>query len=509
MAVELWSGLGGVGLFAAPGLGLTELLPTVRRLPLARRLAYGYLLGMTGVAGTLYALSHLFGVPLRRPAVLTVVALPTVAGLTLFLVRRHRRSRIHRIRGTARRHGVNNAALRAWVRRAGGPLPLLAAAVAAAVGLGVVAQTASNPLTDWDGRMTWCAQALYIRHEGTVDPAVMRDKRWFITHPQYPLLLPVAQVAALEAFAGAPDSHLFRPLYAAFLPVLLLLVYDGARSRAGKNAAALAALSAALVPFFAYGEGSASSSYSDLPLACFFGGAVVLLWRPGRRRSDALAAGVLLAAAVLTKNEGAPLAVLVLALAFWSPIRSHLRQGGRRPGSAAGELARFGAAAAPALLALALLLCWRSGIPNRQDENYFGRLDWSANWPGAVGQVAVFGPVLVARMFSWRDWSAFWWMAPAVLLAGTRALRLPANRRCLIAAAGPPAIGWAAYSVHLDPAYLAQVTWDRFLLQAAVPLLIALAAALNEVLAGTLGSFAGLRPRRKRRAGPEGTERSG
>jgi hypothetical protein len=62
-------------------------------------------------------------------------------------------------------------------------------------------------------------------------------------------------------------------------------------------------------------------------------------------------------------------------------------------------------------------------------------------------------------------------------VAGHRALRHPLNRRRLAAAAGPPAIACAAYAVHpLGPA-LAAVTWERFLLQGTVPLMIVVAGA--------------------------------
>ena len=68
-------------LLASAGLGLSELVPAVRALPWPRRLAWAYLLGIAGLAGTLYALSHFFDVPLRRPAILGTAAVLTLAGL--------------------------------------------------------------------------------------------------------------------------------------------------------------------------------------------------------------------------------------------------------------------------------------------------------------------------------------------------------------------------------------------------------------------------------------------
>jgi hypothetical protein len=517
-AVELTGGLGAVALFAVPGYGLTELLPPLRRLPAARRIAYGYLLGVAAVAGGLYFLSHALGVPLRPPVVWTTAALPALAGLAAGLARRP----ALRFQPAAR--------LAAWVRGVGGPIQATCTLVAALVCAGVLAEAVSNPVHDWDGRITWSLQARYIRDAGSVDAEVLRDARWYVSHPQYPLLLPIAQAAALEAFHADLYSHLQRALYAAFFPALLLLVYDGARRGAGPTAAALTVLAAAAIPFLAYGEGGAFSTYSDLPLACFYGGAVVLLLGPRPTAASGLAAGLLLAAAALAKNEGSLLAVLALALGWRSG-----RRPGRRPAlvrisrtrpsrgaangpgskardsstteayskyvegvepSATPETGPFpvpqqeacekcglalAAAALPLLLALLLLASWRSGIPDRQDENYPEMVRDVQLWPGILTHSAVYAPVLVRQMSRFHHWAGFWWMAPVVLLAGRHAFAHPRNRRYLLTAAAPPAIGLAAYSIHRNPGFLAAVTWERLLLQGAVPLLILVACALAEV----------------------------
>ncbi|HVR07378.1 MAG TPA: hypothetical protein VMW75_04975, partial [Thermoanaerobaculia bacterium] len=90
MTADLAGGLGAIALFAVPGFALTELFPGLRRRPLPRRAAYGYLLGVATVAGGLYALSHLGGVPLRQPAVWAAAAAPALAGAAAGLLRRRR-----------------------------------------------------------------------------------------------------------------------------------------------------------------------------------------------------------------------------------------------------------------------------------------------------------------------------------------------------------------------------------------------------------------------------------
>ena len=85
---EVLPSLGGVALFAAAGLGLAELLPALRAIPLLHRLGYAYLFGLVAVSGSLWALSHFAGAPLRPPAVWATAAAPALAGLVAWGIRR-------------------------------------------------------------------------------------------------------------------------------------------------------------------------------------------------------------------------------------------------------------------------------------------------------------------------------------------------------------------------------------------------------------------------------------
>lgn len=438
--------LGAILLFALPGLALTRLFPVLRGLPLPRRAAYGYLLGLAAVAGGLYVLSFL-GVPLRRPAIFTLAALP----LPLFFLRVPR---------------VERQRLRL--------LPLAAAIVAGTVSLGVLAEAAANPLEDWDGRMTWSNQARHVRAAGSVHPPALMEARWSISHPRYPLLMPVAQVAVLEAFGAEPDRQVFRALYAAFFPALLLVLYDGARLWAGRDAASLVVLAACATPQIPFGmDGGAAGAYSDLPLGCFYGAALVLLLRPAARLADGVAAGIFLAAAVLTKNEGAllaPAVVAVTALFLWIS---------RKPRRAWMRLAPATLAAA---LALGFLSAWRAGIPNRQDEEYSQFLNLRSFWPGIFTRLPSLISAAVERMLVWELWKGFWVVAPLVLAVGLAGLRRRVSLPLALAAAAPLVVAWAAYSVHWDPVPLVQVTWDRMLIQASVPTFLLLSLALRDLL---------------------------
>jgi hypothetical protein len=467
--------LGAVAAFAAAGLGAAELFPFLRSLPLVRRLGYAYLLGIALVAGALWALSHVLEIPLRRPAIWSCVAVPMLIGLIAQWRRRGGRrygERVSRPRPRPVRRSF-------WKALAGG----LVAAALALVCLGVFAEAVTNPVGNWDSRMIWAAQALYLRAEGTVDLEVLRDQRWYIDHPRYPILLPLAQVAVQEGFEAERDRQLYRALYAALLPAFLLVLGDGARRWAGRGPALLTQLAVVSVPALTvWTAGGAASAYSDLPLGCFFGAGLVLLLSARRSVLDGLAAGLFLGAAVLTKNEGTFLAFSGLLLGAFSLVLQRRWRDGK-------SWKRLAAAAVPVVLACALFISWKSSIPNRHDEKYADIVELGDFWPEVFTRVPLLAGVLAHEMTLPDVWGHFWWMIPIVLLAGglvgwrswrgrRRALSVP----LLLGFASPIAVVWGAYTVHWDPVFLAPVTWNRFLVQASLPLFLLLALALRDLL---------------------------
>jgi hypothetical protein len=464
---EAFAGLAGVALFAAPGAGLAELLPALRALPPARRLAYGYLLGVAWTAGWLYALSHWLAVPLRSPAILAVAGVPVLAGAVSWL------------RWLRRRRGEPDPPPS---RRTGSRLFVewLALAIGALVCLALLGDTLSDSLADWDGRMTWSTQARYVRSEGTVDPRVLSEKGWYLSHPWYPLLLPVAQVAVLEVTRADVDHHAFRPMYGAFFPVWLLVIYGGSRVLAGRAAAAWTALIAALLSFPAFSRaGGAASAYSDLPLACFFGGGLLLLLAARPRLSAGLAAGILLAAAVLTKAEGEILAPVALALAGLYPLVPGDRTRWRRLWRLRWRALAL--AALPVGLALVLLLSWRAGIPE-SFESFEQATSWSYLWPGILSRAPRIARDVRNEMVQFPDWGLFWSVAPLVLIAGWRGLRRRVALPLLLAAVIPLGVGWVYATISLKPDFMVRATWNRFLIQASVPLLVLFALGLRDLL---------------------------
>ncbi len=460
---EALAALSGVALFAAPGAGLAEILPAIRELPLGRRMAYAWLLGVAWTAGWLYALSHWLAVPLRTPAILGVAAVPVLAGGVFWV----RRRKVVQLSPPLRRH-----------RSLSGRIALAAGAL---ISLALVCDALDNPLTDWDGRMTWSAQARYVRGEGTVHPAALTQAGWYVSHPWYPLLMPVAQVAVLEVTHAEPDHHAFRPMYAVFFPVWLLLIHGGAATLTGRVTAGWTALCASLLSFPAFaGSGGAASAYSDLPLACFFGAGLLLLLDLRLRPSSGLAAGILLAAAVLTKAEGEILAPVALGLAVvypWIPGRhtTRWRELWRRRRSG------LALAALPAAFGVILLLSWRAVVPE-SFESFEQATSWGLLWPGIFTRIPRLAADVRSQMVSFLDWGLFWSAAPLVLLAGWRGFKRRPAFPLLLAAAAPLGVGWLYATISLKPDFVVMSTWNRFLLQASVPLLVLFALALRDLL---------------------------
>ncbi len=446
-------GLLGCGVFLLAGEGLIRLVPPLRRRRFAERAALSFLFGVGGVSAGLWAGSQLLGVPIGRVATL-VLALAFAAPIVF-------------LRAGGEKARAAGPALRA--------LRGLALAITTLVAAALLVDASANPLTDFDGRMTWAAQARFIAGEGTASPRALREAPYSVAHPRYPVLMPIAQ-AALGSIAGAgDDDRVVRPLHALFLVAFVLVVLVEGTRLAGAWPGALAGLAAATVPYAAFAvNGGARGAYSDLPLGVFWGAGLALL--VGRRveRSTAVTGGLLLAFALLTKSEGLPLAgaALVAALAVALPRLSR------------GRVKNVALAAIPPILAALLLAAWRARIPARFDEDYLAALTPRALLHGLSTNGAAIARAVGARLARREAWGLLFLSAPLVLIAGGRAFRRARTISLVLALAGALAVYLAAYA--LTPpdrlAELMDVTWDRFVVQMLVPALLLVAVAARECL---------------------------
>jgi len=443
-------------LVSASGLALADLVPALRRNGLLRRLGWAWLLGCAWWGASAFAASHVLHLPLRRGVLLPLALLPIAAALA------------RRLTSAAPERPAKEP-----LRPFEGILLALLLAFGVFVTLSLLAHGLAIPVSDWDGKMTWVAQARFIRGARSVDAPALRDPAAWITHPQYPVLMPVLQVAAQE-IADAPweDDRFVRALYALFWPAFLLVLHDAAARRAGRLAASAAVLVAAMAPMFAFSQhGGAAGTYSDLPLACFWGGGLLLLTVEGAGLAEGLAAGLLLGAAVLTKNEGLPLAAIALAAAGAGAFA-----GGRRRAALPALLAAAGVAGASALV----LVSWRSAIPPRYDEGQVESYALAVLLHGVATRLPAAARASGRLMADRAEWGLTWIAVPLGLVLGARKLRRREALPLGIAILGALCLYAAAYALSGWPVdTLVFTTWDRLLVQIALPLFALLALALD------------------------------
>jgi hypothetical protein len=469
--LRIAASLGAPLLFLSAGVGIAALVPALRRKALLRRLPWAYLLGLAWSGCSLYALSHWGKVSLRRGTILPVVLLPVVAGTIRSFLRPREPAEIRQ-----RRSRTAHAAC------------FFAALAGSAVSIAVLAHALSGVESGWDPDMTWNPLARYVRAARSVDAPVLLDGAYYVTHPRYPLLMPLLQAASQEVFDTPYDERVPRALYAALLPAFLLLVFDGIVGLAGPVIAGLVVLVASLVPLFSFLiDGGAITSYSDLPLGLFWGAALLLLLRGPWSVPEACAAGLLLAAAALTKTEGVPLALIAAGLALLRGARRVLRsRGSSRP--RAGWLRSAAALHALVVLALALFFSWRSGIPDRFSEGY-GDATPTSVVVGTIARLPLVLPPIGREMRDLPTWQHFWWLGAFVALLGIRSFARPPARFLGLAVLGGLGLYFASYGATVwDPAVLVHPTWNRFLLQLSVPLLILFGMCLDRALSLSAGA---------------------
>lgn len=464
MLDKLAPSLGALALLTASGAGLQALLPAPLERGRTARIGLSCLLGLAWVGLGLWSAGYLLGAPIGLPLVAGVVAAPIFAGAAACLARRS-------WRGLAGSGGGRARSAR-WP----------AATVAVVVGaqaIALLAHATAEPVTDFDGRMTWGTQARYLEASRSVLPEILRDERAYVIHPRYPILLPLLQVATVALSGLELDGFGVRPLYALFLPAFAAALWPALRRAGGARGAALAALLLFAAPILLVDANAGPlGTFSDFPLAAFLGVGFAQLLHPLARREPwrGWAAGLLLAAAAGSKNEGMVLATAALAIAAL---------GARRAGTSWRAVSGRTAVACAAValgLALVLVVAWRSEIPNRNDEGYFETWSMTTLLSNLPARTALVAGEVADRSLDRERWGWLFWVAPALLLLGARGLRRRAARAAALLVAVELALALAAYSVVGDPGIVG-VTWNRFLLQVSAPLGLLLASSSAAVLA--------------------------
>lgn len=291
---------------------------------------------------------------------------------------------------------------------------------AAIVGLAVVALVSLalcvrsgwlRPTFQFDAVTRWMFKAKAIALDGTLLGPLSTDPLFAFTHQRYPPL--VSHVAALPSlFGGGFDDRIASAMFPWFAVSAALVGYGAVARRVGALSGAFAAAWIATLPLVAYmlspppGSG-AFSAMADIPLGLYVLGATFAAADAvdGRRDRAHVEAGLLLAFAMLTKNEGLPLAAgLGLGLVVLAP-RAKLRR-------AVGVV---GLAGAVYLLAWGLL----SQTLPALDEHYPDRLNVDAVGDG-LGRVPLVLEALGRELVDVRRWNVTWIAALVLLVAGWR-----------------------------------------------------------------------------------------
>ncbi|MBK9373305.1 MAG: hypothetical protein IPN03_06135 [Holophagales bacterium] len=461
------------------GWPISSLLPRPLRCPVVSRLAMAWLLGAAWCGTLALAASRLGGLPLRRTTLLPIVLLPVLIGAAAGLR--------HLSAGRLRRPSF---------------LGICTGAFVGATGLVLLVGALLSPVLDWDGQMTWSPQARLMRFGGTATPGAFTDPWVWVSHPQYPPLVALVQVTGLEVVSAPEDQRAGRAVHPLFFVALLAVLFRTVRVLTISGLAAAAGTSlAAMTPFVAFEtHGGAAGAFSDVPLAAFLGGGLSVLLCGGARFRASVAAGLLFAAAVLTKNEGLPLVLCLLGVAgavelhaLWARRGTAFRARLRRAATA------FLLAAVFVGGSVALLHAFRSEIPNRYDEDYGSLVSQMRLEPAVMARkVSSVVPYFLSRLVSVRSWGILW---PLLALLALLQPRVLARRAAVAAGAltvAPIGVGFVAFAVHWDPVGLAQVTIDRFFVQGSFGTFL----LLGLLLAEGLRSPAARLPRRVHREEP-------
>lgn len=238
------------------------------------------------------------------------------------------------------------------------------------------------PLSDYDGRAFWLLKAKALAHEQHIDGPFFQLRTTSSPRNQYPILVPLD--AALTMIVGRQlEEWHARWLYVCFGIAFALEV----RRQIGRFFSPVlgAWCGAALLslPTILSHDFGAASAGSDVALGAFIAAAffeIVAAESP-------LRLGVWLSFAALTKSEGFPLAILLLAIAAFTFRR------------------RTAVAAAPLLVTLCSLFVWRARIP-RSDENPFARMLFDL--PGHRTRFYEFLRAFATQPLLLKAWGVFW-----------------------------------------------------------------------------------------------------
>ncbi|HEV7238863.1 MAG TPA: hypothetical protein VGQ36_06445 [Thermoanaerobaculia bacterium] len=424
-----------LALFSVVGTAVALLLRIPLPPSIAARIAFVFLLG----AGAHGAILFVLAAPGVRMNLWTFLAVPLLA-LVSFGVRRQR------LRFSILPCHFESGSVASALQKIVFALPIAVLLFAAAV----------LPIRDYDGRVTWLPKARAIAIEQSTTGPFFQGERGLNLHNRYPLLLPL-DAATTMVLSGDTRNEAARWLYV-LIPIALFVVLRVMLSSAWIAAAMpwLGVLTAI--------EGGALAAYNDFALAAFLGMAVLYLLASLDQPAALRAVGLFAAFAVLTKNEGAMLALAILAAAVFV----------RRLKSIGEWLWML----VPVAAAEGIVVYWRTLVPAAYDEQYEVLV---SSLPASLDRVPAAMLAILRHAADVSEWGGFW-IAVAVAIVAVAVL--DRSRRYVILLV-TMALALAAYVVALSVTSwriedLAAVAVNRLLVHLLVPAACMLAMALRK-----------------------------
>jgi hypothetical protein len=192
---------------------------------------------------------------------------------------------------------------------AGSPLlfPITAGSLLLALGMATAAMWTAwgaNPHGDWDAWSIWNLRARFLASDAALAQRAWSPVLGATTHAEYPLLVS-SFVGRCWAFGHSFATTVPAATSYVFFLALIALAAGGVAALRGPTLGILMALALVATPPLLH---QVPAQYADVPLACYFAGALVfaLLDRP-------VLAGIFAGFAAWTKDEGLLFLVLFLA----------------------------------------------------------------------------------------------------------------------------------------------------------------------------------------------------
>jgi hypothetical protein len=132
-------------------------------------------------------------------------------------------------------------------------------------------------------------------------------------------------------------------------------------------------------------------------------------------------------------------------------------------------------------LALVLVVSWRAQIPNRNDESYLESLSVTDVVSSLLSTAPESAFAVVRQSLDPNNWGGAFWVAPLLMAVGWRGLAKPPAIASLGWIGVHCGLAFSAYALAPDVSLVA-VTWNRFVVQMLVPLMVVVATCGEAVL---------------------------